>query len=74
MANESTRFGVRSKLRGAAQRRIQAVLPPAFRSHLKASIRETFLAFESLLDAAVKSLEKGEGKETARRGKKTKVE
>lgn len=74
MANETTRFGIRSKLRGAAERRIQAALPPSFRSHLKASIRETFLAFESLLDEAVKSLEKGERKKTAGRGKKTKVE
>ena len=74
MANEITRLGIRSKLRGAAQKRIQTVLPPAFRSHLKASIRETFLAFESLLDEAVKSLEKGERKKTAGRSKKIKVE
>lgn len=74
MANATTRFGIRSKLKGAAQRRIQAVLPPAFRSHLKASIRETFLAFESLLDEAVKSLEKGEKKKTAKRARKIKVE
>ena len=71
MAN---RLGIRRKLRGAAQRGIQAVLPPAFRSHLKASIRETFLAFESLLDEAVKALEKGERKKTVKRGRKNKVE
>lgn len=74
MANETSRFRIRSKLRGAAQRSIQTVLPPAFRSHLKASIRETFLAFESLLDQAVKSLEKGEQKKPAKRSKKIKVE
>jgi hypothetical protein len=74
MANKTTRLGVRNKLRGAAQRRIQAVLPPAFRSHIKASIREAFLAFESLLDEAVKSLEKGERNKTAKRGKNIKVE
>lgn len=72
MANQTTRLGIRNKLRGAARRRIQAVLPPAFRSHLKASLRETFLAFESLLDEAVKSLEKGETKKTAGRSKKNK--
>ncbi len=74
MANATTRFGIRSKLRGAAQRRIQAVLPPAFRTHLKASIRETFLAFESLLDEAVKSLEKGEKRKPAKRSRKINAE
>ncbi len=64
MANERKRLAIRSRLRGAAQRRIVAALPSAFRSHLKASIRETFLAFESLLDEAVKSLEQ-EGKKMA---------
>ena len=71
MANH---LGIRRRLGEAAERRIHAVLPPGFRSHLKASVRETFLAFESLLDEVVKSLEKGERKKTAKRGRKIKVE
>lgn len=71
MANSS---GIKRKLGGVAEKGIQAVLPPAFRSHLKASIREAFLAFESLLDEAVKSLEKSEKKKATGRGRKIKVE
>lgn len=74
MANERTQPGIRSRLRGAAQRRILAALPPAFRSHLKASIRETFLAFESLLDEAVKSLGKDGKKMVIKRRRKIKAE
>ncbi len=73
MANERTRLGIKGGLRGATQRRVLAALPPAFRSHLKASIRETFLAFESLLDEAVKSLGNGEKEKMIKRGKKIKA-
>ena len=71
MAN---RMEIRRKFGEAAQKKIQAVLPPAFRSHIKASIREAFMAFESLLDEAVKSLEKSEKKKAAGRSRKIKVE
>ena len=71
MAN---RLGIRRKVRGAAERGVQAVLPAAFRSHLKASVREAFLAVESLLDEAVKSLEKGEKRKAGKQGRKIKVE
>lgn len=56
-----------------ARRRIGTILPAAFRSHLKASIREGLLAFESLFDEAVRALEKEERKGPSRRGRKIMV-
>ncbi|MFQ5849555.1 MAG: hypothetical protein ACE5JU_03085 [Candidatus Binatia bacterium] len=56
-----------------ARRKIQTLLPVSFRSHLKASVREGLLAFESLFDDAVKALEKQGRKEPGRRGRKIKV-
>lgn len=58
----------------SARRRIRALLPAAFRSHLKASIREGLLAFESLFDEAVKALEKEGRSEAGRGAKRIKVE
>lgn len=55
-----------------ARKKIETLLPTSFRSHLKASIREGLLAFESIFDEAVKTLEENRGKPT-RKGKKIKV-
>lgn len=74
MANKLSDVGLRRRLTGAARRRIGGYLPPSFRSHLKASIRETFLAVESLFDEAIKSLEREERKVTSRKTKKAKEE
>ncbi len=57
-----------------ARRKIGTLLPVSFRSHLKASIREGLLAFESLFDEAVKALEKKEEKEAGRKRRKIRVE
>ncbi len=56
-----------------ARKKIATQLPASFRSHLKASIREGLLAFESNFEEAVKTLEENRGKPT-RKGKKIKVE
>jgi hypothetical protein len=71
MADTISNVGLRKKLGGVAKKRVETYLPPSFRAHLKASIREAFLAFESLLDEAVKSLEKGEKKAPVPRVRKT---
>ena len=55
------------------RKQIQTLLPASFRSHLKASIREGLLAFESLFDEAVKSLEKVGEKKIRAKGKRIKV-
>jgi len=64
----------RGAIRGRTGRRIRTLLPAAFRSHLKASIREGLLAFESLFDEAVRALEKEGTREARRGGKRIKVE
>jgi hypothetical protein len=65
----------RQRPRGrAAQRKIRTLLPVSFRSHLKASIREALLAFESLFDEAVKALEKEGRRGPGRRGREIRVE
>ncbi len=43
----------------ATRKNFQMALPPSFCRHLKASIRESLLAFESLFAEAAKALEKG---------------
>jgi len=68
MAKSTTRLGLKRKIDDAAQ-----VLPANFRSHIKASIREAFLAFESLLDEAVKELEKKPVERRATRAAKKKT-
>ena len=55
------------------RKKIETLLPASFRSHLRASIREGLLAFESIFDEAVKALEENRGKPTGK-GKKIKVE
>lgn len=57
-----------------ARKKIGQMLPAAFRSHLKASIREGLLAFESLFDEAVKALEKEGGKKPSRKARKITLE
>ncbi len=57
-----------------ARKKIETLLPASFRSHLKASIREGLLAFESLLDEAVKTLEDKGRKGPVRKSRKIKVE
>ncbi len=57
-----------------ARKKIETLLPASFRLHLKASIREGLLAFESIFDEAVKALEEDGRKEPGRKRKKIKVE
>ncbi len=57
-----------------ARKKIETLVPASFRSHLKASIREALLAFESIFDEAVKALDKERKKGTGRKGRKIKVE
>ena len=54
----------------ATRKKVQALLPASFRLHLKASIRESLLAFESLFDEAAKALEKEPQKKPRAREKK----
>ena len=54
----------------ATRKKLQMALPPSFRRHLKASIRESLLAFESLFAEAAKALERDAGKEPARKEKR----
>ena len=62
------------KIGARARKKTEALVPASVRSHLKASVREALLAFESIFDEAVKALEK-EGKQTSsKRGRKIKVE
>ena len=56
------------------QKTARSILPPTVRMHLRASVREGLLAFESLFNEAVRALEKGTRTETRKRGKKIKVE
>ncbi len=65
--------GKRRPTISGARKRIQTLLPVSFRSHLKASIREGLLAFESLFDEAVKALEKEGGKGAHAKGRRIKV-
>lgn len=54
----------------ATKKKIQTLLPASFRSHMRASIRESLLAFESLCDEAVKALEEKPRKKSRERDKK----
>ena len=75
MAKKRTVSRGKPRVRGVgARKKLGTLLPASFRSHLKASIREGLLAFESLFDEAVKALEKGGGKEPGRRGRKIRRE
>lgn len=75
MAKKRTVSLGKGRLAGArARKKLGTLLPASFRSHLRASIREGLLAFESLFDEAVKALEKEGRKEPGRRGRKIKVE
>lgn len=56
-----------------ARGKIRALLPASFRSHLKASIREGLLAFESLFDEAVRALEREGRRPPVGRARKIKV-
>ncbi len=59
---------------GGLRGKVRTFLPASFRSHLKASIREGLLAFESLFDEAVKALEKEGRRDGERRGSRIRVE
>ena len=75
MPNQKTVLGrMRGRVSAAARRQVRTVLPASFRSHLKASIREGLLAFESLFDEAVKALERESRKGPDSKGKKIKVQ
>ena len=56
-----------------ARKKIETLVPASFRSHLKTSIREALLAFESIFDEAIKTLEKEGRKGRSRKGRKIKV-
>ncbi len=66
--------GKREPVGARARKKIQTILPASFRSHLKASIRESLLAFASLFDEAVKALEKDGTKESRKKSRKIKVD
>ena len=54
----------------ATRKKFQMALSPSFRRHLKVSIRESLLAFESLFAEAAKALERDAGKEPGRKKKR----
>jgi len=53
-----------------ARKGLRTLLPAAARSHLKASIREALLTFESLFDEAVKALDRERRSETHGKSKR----
>ncbi len=65
--------GKRESVGAKTRKKIGTALPASFRSHLKASIREGLLAFESLFDEAVKTLEENGRKGPGRKSRKIKV-
>lgn len=75
MARKRTISRGKGRLAGSkAGKKIQKLLPVSFRSHLKASIRECLLAFESLFDEAVKTFEEEGRRKTGTRSRRVKVE
>lgn len=54
----------------AVRKKVQTFLPASFRSHLRAAIRESLLAFESLFDEAAKAPEKEPRKKLREKEKK----
>jgi len=75
MAKERTLArGKREPAGAKARKKIQTIFPASFRSHLKASIRESLLAFGSLFEEAVNALEKDGRKESRKKSRKIKVD
>lgn len=64
----------RSALSSGYGKPVQWVERKQGEEHLKASIREGLLVFESLFDEVIKALEKEGRKEPRRRGREIKVE
>lgn len=62
------------RMSASTRKRVETLVPASVRSHLKASVREALLAFESIFDEAVKALEEERRKTSSKKGRKIRVE